>query len=99
MAFSAYRMVYASIWDWRINHIPLNRAVPFSTEEAELSHAVFTHQVGWGTTAGGHFGNKNAVGDSGRLFNDGGAGYSGNGNGVGTTRKPVAGHVYGENIV
>ncbi|KAH9893653.1 PAP2 superfamily protein [Xylariomycetidae sp. FL2044] len=24
-AFSAYRMVYASIWDWRTNHIPLNR--------------------------------------------------------------------------
>jgi len=27
MALSAYRMVYASIWDWRINHIPLNRGL------------------------------------------------------------------------
>ena len=25
MAFSAYRMVYASVWDFRFNHIPLTR--------------------------------------------------------------------------
>ncbi|OTB05357.1 hypothetical protein M426DRAFT_29770, partial [Hypoxylon sp. CI-4A] len=28
-AFSAYRMTYASIWDWRVNHIPLNRGTSF----------------------------------------------------------------------
>ncbi|KAL7624419.1 hypothetical protein AAE478_005983 [Parahypoxylon ruwenzoriense] len=32
-AFSAYRMVYASIWDWRINHIPLNRGSAFARGE------------------------------------------------------------------
>ncbi|KAE8448275.1 hypothetical protein EG329_009706 [Mollisiaceae sp. DMI_Dod_QoI] len=61
MAFSAYRMVYASIWDWRINHIPLNRSVPFPGTGAELEDAVFTRQVGWGM--GGGFGdNKNVIG-------------------------------------
>jgi diacylglycerol diphosphate phosphatase/phosphatidate phosphatase len=29
MAFSAYRMVYASVWDFRFNHIPLLRHAPF----------------------------------------------------------------------
>ncbi|EKD18783.1 PAP2 superfamily protein [Drepanopeziza brunnea f. sp. 'multigermtubi' MB_m1] len=51
MAFSAYRMVYASIWDWRTNHIPLNRAVPFpgaGTGKVDLEHAMFTRQAGWG---------------------------------------------------
>lgn len=54
MAFSSYRMVYASIWDFRFNHIPLNRNVPFmyGAGEAELSNAVFTRQVGWGMDKG-----------------------------------------------
>ena len=39
MAINTYRMVYASIWDWRINHMPLNRAVPFPRAGAELEHA------------------------------------------------------------
>lgn len=59
MAFSAYRMVYASIWDWRTNHIPLNRSTPFpGTGGAELENATFTRQVGWGTDgyASGGFG-------------------------------------------
>lgn len=30
MATSAYRMTYASIWDFRFNHIPLTRHTPFS---------------------------------------------------------------------
>lgn len=29
MAFSSYRMVYVSIWDWRANHIPLLRRNPY----------------------------------------------------------------------
>lgn len=67
MAFSAYRMVYASIWDYRTNHIPLNRAVPFpgAGRGAELEHATFTHQVGWGTGLnqyGGH-GTAGTTGD------------------------------------
>jgi len=61
MAFSAYRMVYASIWDWRTNHIPLNRAVPFTGAGAELEDAVFTRQVGWGMN-GSHMSDKNVLG-------------------------------------
>jgi len=54
MAFSAYRMVYASVWDFRFNHIPLNRQAPFvySAGPMELSHAVFTRKVGWGMDEG-----------------------------------------------
>jgi membrane-associated phospholipid phosphatase len=102
MAFSAYRMVYASIWDWRINHIPLNRAVPFNAAEAELSHAVFTHQAGWGmVNVGGYGGNGHVTGDSGMVQggNIAGNGYRHN---QGTTRKPVGGTtqgVQGDNIV
>lgn len=49
MAFSAYRMVYASVWDWRFNHIPLHRNMPFRYDGSdELSNAVFTHKAGWG---------------------------------------------------
>jgi diacylglycerol diphosphate phosphatase/phosphatidate phosphatase len=49
-AFSSYRMVYASIWDWRVNHIPLNRSSAFG-QGSELEHAVFTRKVGWGGKA------------------------------------------------
>ena len=54
MAFSGYRMTYAAIWDWRYNHIPLNRSSAFSYgyEGAELVDAVFTRRVGWGGHGG-----------------------------------------------
>lgn len=98
MAFSSYRMVYASIWDWRTNHIPLNRATAFPGTgvggEVDLEHAVFTRKVGWGGQGvgmgeghvGGHHGN--------------GVGHHSNGVGNGssyTSRKPVAanGHHHG----
>lgn len=32
LAFSSYRIVYASVWDFRFNHIPLNGNVPFGME-------------------------------------------------------------------
>ncbi|KAI9849131.1 MAG: hypothetical protein M1837_005361 [Sclerophora amabilis] len=53
MAFSAYRMVYASVWDFRFNHIPLTRAVPFSFGAGPLGaggfeSAVWTRQAEWG---------------------------------------------------
>ncbi|KAL2137243.1 hypothetical protein VTI74DRAFT_6454 [Chaetomium olivicolor] len=49
MAFSSYRMVYAAIWDWRWNHIPLNRLTPFMYGGgAELEGATFTRRAGWG---------------------------------------------------
>ncbi|KAH8895716.1 PAP2-domain-containing protein [Thozetella sp. PMI_491] len=84
MAFSAYRMVYASIWDWRYNHIPLHRGMPFSfASDAELSHAVFTRRSGWGTS--GAFGEKHGFGSYSN-----GAGHHHANNGAGFSRKPVA---------
>ncbi|KFY47475.1 hypothetical protein V495_01913 [Pseudogymnoascus sp. VKM F-4514 (FW-929)] len=54
-AFSSYRMVYASVWDFRFNHIPLNRNVPFGygVGEIECGDAVFTRKVGWGIEGAG----------------------------------------------
>jgi len=53
MAISAYRMVYASVWDFRFNHIPLTRHTPFSYGAGEagaggFETAVFTRKAGWG---------------------------------------------------
>ncbi|KAL5323217.1 hypothetical protein ACEPPN_007750 [Leptodophora sp. 'Broadleaf-Isolate-01'] len=110
MAFSSYRMVYASIWDWRTNHIPLNRAVAFpgsgAGSSADLEHAVFTRKAGWGVAYGGR-------GDVGAVENGHGHGLvgahgngavasgAGNGNGSYTSRKPVAsnGHHTSETMV
>ncbi|KAI2617353.1 acid phosphatase/Vanadium-dependent haloperoxidase [Hypoxylon sp. NC1633] len=47
-AFSAYRMVYASIWDWRVNHVPLNRGSPFVwSDGCDGSGSVCTSRAGW----------------------------------------------------
>lgn len=61
MAFSAYRMVYASIWDFRFNHIPLLRHAPFVYGAGPSSFdgfhdAIFTRKAGWGTSEGSSFG-------------------------------------------
>lgn len=53
MAISAYRMVYASVWDFRFNHIPLTRHTPFSFGAGQagaggFETAVFTRKAGWG---------------------------------------------------
>lgn len=53
MAFSSYRMVYASVWDFRFNHIPLTRHTPFSfgagpAGAGGFESAVFTRAAGWG---------------------------------------------------
>ncbi|KAI1340788.1 acid phosphatase/Vanadium-dependent haloperoxidase [Xylariaceae sp. FL0016] len=60
MAFSAYRMCYAAVWDWRWNHIPLNRYEPcfYTYDSVELMDAVFTRKVGWGAGAGASHGGK-----------------------------------------
>jgi len=61
MAFSAYRMVYASVWDFRFNHIPLLRHSPFiygagpSTFDGFHS-ATFTRKANWGTHDAGAWG-------------------------------------------
>lgn len=99
MAFSSYRMVYAGIWDWRVNHIPLNRAVPLSGAGAELENAVFTRQAGWGGGVRG-YGEKHVMGGG-----NGGRVGTGNGHGCASSpsRKPVgSGHharVGSDNIV
>jgi len=53
MAVSSYRMVYASVWDFRFNHIPLTRHTPFSYGAGQagaggFETAVFTRKAGWG---------------------------------------------------
>ena len=53
MAISSYRMVYASVWDFRFNHIPLTRHTPFAygggaPGAGGFETAVFTHKAGWG---------------------------------------------------
>jgi len=59
-AFSAYRMVYASVWDFRCNHIPLVRHLPFTygagpTGFDGFHDACWTRQAGWGTPEGGAY--------------------------------------------
>ena len=61
MAFSAYRMVYASVWDFRFNHIPLTRHIPFSYGAGEpgaagFDTAIWTRQAGWGHEDGAYGG-------------------------------------------
>lgn len=61
MAFSSYRMVYASVWDFRFNHIPLLRHAPFVYGAGPSSFdgfhdAMFTRKAGWGTHEGGSWG-------------------------------------------
>jgi len=99
MAFSSYRMVYAAIWDWRWNHIPLSRAAPFAFNNPELASAVFTRKVGWGSSGGerfhdrwGRHGHGHAT--SGHHTNDVNNGVFHNGahNG-GIARRPVGGEM------
>jgi len=53
-ALSAYRMMYASIWDFRFNHVPLPRGnmrgfhYGFSGEDG-WGEAVATRRAGWGS--------------------------------------------------
>lgn len=61
MAFSAYRMVYASVWDFRFNHIPLVRHVPFTYGDGPAGFdgfrdAIWTRQAGWGSREVSGFG-------------------------------------------
>ncbi|KAL7791376.1 phosphatidic acid phosphatase type 2/haloperoxidase [Trichoderma ceciliae] len=63
MAFSGYRMTYAAIWDWRFNHIPLNRGVafPYTVGNGDLFGATFTRRVGWGSEGLSENNNNNKV--------------------------------------
>lgn len=85
-AFSAYRMMYAAIWDFRFNHIPLAREIPFtySHSGSNMFHgfhdAMWTRKAGWGAEdtfmAGGAPSDASAMGMSGGF---GGMGSSGSG--------------------
>ena len=53
-AFSAYRAVWASVWDFRFNHIPLMRHIPFTYDATNPGYIAFgentwTRKAGWGT--------------------------------------------------
>ena len=61
MALSAYRMVYASVWDFRFNHVPVARDVGFGYGVAQKGYegfreAVATRKAGWGAHEGHVFG-------------------------------------------
>jgi len=58
MAFSSYRMVYASVWDFRFNHVPLSRSTSFTysdgqTEFHGFRDAIWTRKAGWGDLEAG----------------------------------------------
>ena len=52
MAFASYRVMYAAVWDWRYNHIPLRRAEVFKyVHDIGPDHTdrhVFVRRLGWG---------------------------------------------------
>lgn len=83
MAFSGYHMTYAAIWDWRFNHIPLNRGVafPYAVGNGDLFGATFTRRVGWGTES----------------FAGGGAGVGAAGVGSGVAHDKMGHHHNGVN--
>jgi len=97
MAFSAYRMVYASVWDFRFNHIPLSRDVPFTYSESQSEFHSFrsnlwTRKAGWGDLeagmgSGAPFDASNSMGGGGI----GGGHHHSNSNNV--NRRPVGGAV------
>ncbi|KAI3316956.1 phosphatidic acid phosphatase type 2/haloperoxidase [Xylariaceae sp. AK1471] len=82
-AFSSYRMCYAAIWDWRWNHIPLNRNQPclYTYDGVELMDAMWTRKAGWGVGSSS-YNDKHASGGH-RMSSSGAAG-------PGIPRKAVA---------
>jgi diacylglycerol diphosphate phosphatase/phosphatidate phosphatase len=61
MALSAYRIVYASVWDFRFKHVPVTRDVGFGYGVAQKGYegfreAVATRKAGWGAHEGHVFG-------------------------------------------
>jgi diacylglycerol diphosphate phosphatase/phosphatidate phosphatase len=90
MAFSAYRMVYASIWDFRVNHIPLTRNIPYAygaggPGAGGFETAVFTRKAEWG--------HESAAMGGAPFDMSANAGGSGTGFGSGHTRS-ASGHTH-----
>ncbi|KZL63788.1 PAP2 superfamily protein [Colletotrichum tofieldiae] len=97
-AFSSYRMTYAAIWDFRFNHIPLNRGQAFHyAADAELYDAVFTRKAGWGNRGAGgllhggekHHGHGHGHGATSGMHGGGMNGAGMNGAGVNDYGEPV----------
>ncbi|VBB81709.1 Putative protein of unknown function [Podospora comata] len=61
-SIACYRLVYAAVWDWRWNHVPLKRAAPFGYEmEGDrllptYHKATWTKKLGWGRRKGARVG-------------------------------------------
>ncbi|GAP91396.1 putative pap2 superfamily protein [Rosellinia necatrix] len=93
MAFSSYRMCYAAIWDWRWNHIPLNRnqACLYTHDGVELMDAMWTRKAGWGAGSSSYHDKHPSNGHG--LYSSGAAG-------PGIPRKAVpSGQHRGDDIV
>jgi diacylglycerol diphosphate phosphatase/phosphatidate phosphatase len=92
-AISSYRMVYASVWDFRFNHIPLARNTPFTYSDGQAEfqgfrNAIWTRKANWGNLdsgmqTGAPFDATGSIGGSG--FG------SSHRHGPIMTRRPVAG--------
>lgn len=58
-ALSSYRTVYAAIWDWRINHIPLHRRKAFVPADDVVGMGwTMTRRAGWGRRRGAKIGDQ-----------------------------------------
>ena len=113
MAFSAYRMTFASVWDFRFNHIPLMRHAPFVYGAGPSSfdgfHGnVFTRKAGWGSMEGNSWGGAPfdaADGPRGTMMPhpEGPVGGHGHGSHESTSsrvqRKPVGASRHGDQMV
>ncbi|KAF2133564.1 acid phosphatase/Vanadium-dependent haloperoxidase [Dothidotthia symphoricarpi CBS 119687] len=108
-AISAFRMVYASIWDFRFNHIPLLRHSPFTygtgASTDGFHDAIFTRKAGWGSHEGHSLGG--APGDAmdgphGTMAPTPEGPFAAHGSSTGrhsVPRRPVGGDGYGEQMV
>ncbi|KAL7268788.1 hypothetical protein RUND412_008574 [Rhizina undulata] len=74
-AFSSFRMVYASIWDFRFNHVPLPRGMGFRYDDAEsFGNAGFTRKAAAVDAVRGPPGTGVETGFGGRRMMAGGLG-------------------------
>ena len=96
-------MVYASIWDFRFNHIPLTRHYPFTfgaggPGSGLHGDGMWTRQAGWGQDLGMYGGAPfdSAGGGLGGGIASGTTGLGGASSGI--PRRPVASHP-NDNIV
>lgn len=102
MAYSSYRMTFAAVWDYRYNHIPLNRLAPFdyAGQDVDLADAVFTRKAGWGHFGGvtggkghGHMNSHRNGFVNGHAASNGYGDVNGYGaNGEQIPRRPVGAH-------